>query len=273
MKTSVFRMTISYVVLVLLSIIILVPLAAGAITAFKPEGIWVSSPPVWIFKPTLENFKTIFIDRDQGQDLLHSLIIATGAVIIALLLGVPASYALARFKFKGSSQLLSWLISLRMIPPIVVLLPVYIIFAKLRLVNTYASLILMDLTFSIPLVIWIMRGYFVEIPSSMEECAMVFGCRRLDALRRVVLPFVLSGIIATAIILFIFCWNEYLMALVLSGRDTETLTVAAATYISEVQVEWGLLFSMNLVIMAPIIILTAIFQRQLVRGLTFGMID
>jgi multiple sugar transport system permease protein len=273
MKSNTFRMTISYIVLTILSIIILVPLVAGAITAFKPQGIWVSSPPVWIFKPTLENFKIIFFDREQSADLLHSIIIATGAVVIALIIGLPAAYGLARFKFKGSSQLLSWLISLRMIPPIVVLLPIYMIFSGMRLVNTYTSLIVMDLTFAIPLVIWIMRGYFIEIPPSMEECAMVFGCRRLDALRRVVFPFVLSGIIATAIILFIFCWNEYLIALVLSGRDTETLTVAAATYVSEVQVEWGLLFAMNLIIMTPIIILTAIFQRQLVRGLTFGMID
>jgi len=273
MKPNLFRMTLSYIILILLSICILVPLVAGALTAFKPEEIWISSPPVWVFKPTLENFRTILIDRDQAKNLKNSLIVATGAVVIALLVGVPAAYALARFRFKGSSGLLSWLISLRMIPPIVVLLPVYFIFARLHLINSYLSMILMDLTFSIPLVIWIMRGYFVEIPAAMEECAMVFGCRRMGAIRRVVLPFVFSGIIATGIILFIFCWNEYLMALVLAGRDTETLPMAAATYVNDVMVEWGLLFAMNLIIMAPIIILTAIFQRQLVRGLTFGMIE
>lgn len=273
MRTNFFRMTFSYILLILLSLFILIPLVAGAITAFKPEGIWISSPPEWIFKPTLENFRVILVEREQAQTLTNSLIIASGAVLIALLIGIPAAYALARFKFRGSSGLMSWLISLRMIPPIVVVLPVYIIYSHVGLQNKHIGLILMDLTFAIPLVIWIMRGYFFEIPSSMEECAMVFGCRRLDALRRVVLPYVLPGIIATALLVFIFCWNEYMMALILSGRDTQTLPVAAATYMTRVRVEWGYLFAMNVIIMTPIIILTAIFQRQLVRGLTFGMVD
>ncbi len=273
MRQNILRMTISYVILILLSLSILIPLGAGAITAFKPEGLWVSTPPVWIFKPTLANFKTILIERGQYKNLINSLIIASGSVVIALLVGMPAAYALARFKFKGSSQLLSWLISLRMIPPIVVVLPVYIIFSRLGLMNKHLGLILMNLTFSIPLAIWIMRGYFFDIPAAMEECAMVFGCNRLQALQKVVLPFVLPGIVATTMLIFIFCWNEYIMALILSGKDTQTLTVAAATYITRVRVEWGLLFSMNLIIMTPIIILSAVFQKQLVRGLTFGMIE
>jgi len=273
MKPNYFRMAVAYFVLTILALLVLIPIAAGALTAFKPSGIWVSSPPVWIFKPTLDNFKTILIERTQYMQLRNSLIISSGAVLVSLILGVPAAYALARFKFKGSSQLLGWLISLRMIPPIVVALPAFVLFRNVKLTDTHVGLILMYLTFSIPLVIWIMRGYFFELSPAIEECAMVFGCNRINALRRVVLPLVIPGIVATALLVFIFCWNEYLMALILSGRDTQTLPVAAATYVTRVEVEWGNLFAMNLIIMTPIVILAAIFQRQLVRGLTFGMIE
>jgi len=264
---------VAYLVFMVMAILVVIPLMAGLLTAFKPQIIWVSSPPIWIFTPTLENFEFVFVQRQNLLHLRNSLIIATGSVTIALILGVPAAYALARFRFRGSKGLLQWLISLRMIPPIVVVLPFYVLFQTFDLRNTHIGMILAYLTFLIPLVIWMMRGYFVEIPSAMEECAMVEGYSRLQALRKVVLPVVTPGIIATALLNFIFAWNEYFLALILGGRNTSTLPVATATYVGRARVEWGNLFAINLIIMVPVIILTIILRRQLVKGLSLGLVD
>jgi multiple sugar transport system permease protein len=273
MRTSFVGQAVTYLIFFILGILVLVPLIAGVLTAFKPQIIWVSSPPEWTFTPTLENFEFVLIQRQNLLHLRNSLIISIGSVSIALILGVPAAYALARFRFRGSKGLLQWLISLRMIPPIVVALPFYLLFQTFDLRNTHIGMMLAYLTFLIPLVIWMMRGYFADIPSAMEECAMVEGYSRLGALRKVVLPVVLPGIIATALLNFIFAWNEYFLALILGGRDTSTLPVAAATYVGRARVEWGNLFAINLIIMTPVIILTLILRRQLVKGLSLGAVD
>jgi multiple sugar transport system permease protein len=273
MRISLFQRIASYIILIMLALLVLVPIVAGTITAFKPQLMWVESPPTWIFTPTLDNFQFVLFQRENILHLRNSLIISTGTVVVALLLGVPAAYALARFRFRGSKSLLQWLISLRMIPPIVVGLPFFILFRSVGLRDTYGGVILAYLTFSVPLVIWMMRGYFAELPSTMEESAMVEGCSRLTALRRVVLPVVAPGIIATALLNFIFAWNEFFLALLLTGRNTSTLPLAAATYVGRARVEWGNLFAINLIIMIPVIILTVILRRQLAQGLTFGIVD
>lgn len=264
---------IIYGIFIIMALLVLIPLIASILTAFKPQIIWVSSPPTWTFTPTLENFRFVLIQRQNTLHLRNSLIIASGSVAIAMLVGVPAAYALARFRFRGSKALLQWLISLRMIPPIVVALPFYMLFRTFDLRNTHIGMILAYLTFLIPLVIWMMRGYFVEIPSAMEECAMVEGHSRLGALRKVVLPVALPGMVATALLNFIFAWNEYFLALILAGRNTSTLPVAAATYVGRARVEWGNLFAINLIIMVPVIILTLILRQQLVKGLSLGTVD
>lgn len=273
MRASYLRIALAYIILTLLVVIALVPVVLGAITAFKPQAIWVASPPVWRFTPTLDNFRYVLGSQGHARNLISSLVVTISSVGIALLVGVPAAYSFARFKFRGSQPLLSWLISLRMIPPIAVGLPFYALFYQLGLRNTYHGLILAYLSFTIPLVIWVMRGYFAELPSAMEESAMVDGCGRLDALRRVVLPLIMPGVVATGLLVFIFTWNEYLLAFILTAQETQTLPVAAATYVGLIRVEWGNLFAVNMVIIIPIIVLATLIQRHLVRGLTFGMLE
>ena len=272
-RSNPLTIALAYILLTLLAIIALLPLVAGALTSFKPALIWVASPPVWKFTPTLANYQYVLGHMGHLDNLINSVIIASGTVLLALFFGTPAAYALARFRFRGSQPLLSWLISLRMIPPVVVAVPFYFLFYTVGLKDTHVGLVLAYLSFSIPLTIWIMRGYFAELPPDMEECAMVDGCGRLDALRRVVLPQLLPGIVATGLLIFIFSWNEFLLALILTGRHTQTLPVAAGTYVGRVQVQWGYLFATNMVIIVPVIILVIVLQRHLVRGLSFGMLD
>ena len=270
---------LAYVILIVMAILVLVPVLAGGVTAFKPQIIWVSSPPTWLFEPTLENFEFVFFTRQGWVHLRNSLIISIGSVVMALILGVPAAYGFARFRFRGSKALMQWLISLRMIPPIVVVLPFYAMFLFLErtfnigLRDTYPGLIITYQTFLLPLVIWMMRGYFVELPAAMEESAMVEGYTRLGALVRVVMPVVWPGVVATALLNFIFAWNEFFLALILAGNRTSTLPMSAGTYVVRARVEWGNLFAVNLIIMAPVIVLTIILRQQLVKGLTFGILE
>ncbi len=269
----------AYVILITMTVLVLIPVVAGSLTAFKPQIIWISSPPIWLFEPTLENFEFVLITRQNWRHLRNSLIISIGSVVIALVLGVPAAYGFARFRFRGSRGLMQWLISLRMIPPIVVGLPFYAMFLFLEratnigLRDTHFGLILTYQTFLLPLVIWMMRGYFAELPAAMEESAMVDGYTRIGALVRVVLPVVWPGIVATALLNFIFAWNEFFLALILSGNNTSTLPMAAGTYVVRARVEWGNLFAVNLIIMMPVIVLTIILRQQLVKGLTFGILE
>jgi len=272
-RPNILKQIISYIGLSILAIIGFVPIFLGGLTAFKPKALWVTSPPVWIFTPTLENFRFMLFDEGRIVNLRNSVIISVSAVSIALIVGIPAAYAFARFRFRGSKGLMSWLISLRMIPPVVIAIPFYIFVYQVGLRNTHIGLILAYMSFLIPLTIWIMRGYFVDIPSAMEESAMVDGLSRLGALRRVVFPVVLPGILATGLLVFIFAWSEYLLAVMLSSRETSTLPVAAATYVGLAEVAWGQVFAINLIIMLPIIVLALILQRQLLRGLTFGLIN
>ena len=270
---------LAYVILIVMAALVLIPVLAGSLTAFKPQIIWVSSPPTWIFEPTLENFEFVFFTRQGWVHLRNSLIISIGSVVLALILGVPAAYGFARFRFRGSKALMQWLISLRMIPPIVVGLPFYAMFLFLErtfnigLRDTYPGLIITYQTFLLPLVIWMMRGYFVELPAAMEESAMVEGYTRLGALVRVVMPVVWPGVVATALLNFIFAWNEFFLALILAGHRTSTLPMSAGTYVVRARVEWGNLFAVNLIIMVPVIVLTVILRQQLVKGLTFGILD
>ena len=262
----------AYVIITLVSIMVLIPILAGFVTAFKPGPIQITSPPVWLFLPTLDNFERVLFAKKGLLNLRNSIIVTVLSISVSLLVAVPAAYSLARLRMRGRQQLLGWIISLRMIPPMVVALPFFVLIERMKLYDTYIGLSLTYLSFSIPMIIWIMRGYFARTPH-LEESAMVDGCSRLQAVLRVLLPVVMPGLAATALLVAMVAWNEYMLALILTGRNTATLPIGAVTYVTRVRVEWGELFAMNLIIATPVILLAATLRRHLVRGLTFGMFE
>ena len=262
----------AYVIITLVSIMVLIPILAGFVTAFKPGPIQIASPPVWLFLPTLDNFERVLFAKKGLLNLRNSIIVTALSISISLLVAVPAAYSLARLRMRGRQQLLGWIISLRMIPPMVVALPFFVLIERMNLYDTYIGLSLTYLSFSIPMIIWIMRGYFARTPH-LEESAMVDGCSRLQAVLRVLLPVVMPGLAATALLVAMVAWNEYMLALILTGRNTATLPIGAVTYVTRVRVEWGELFAMNLIIATPVLLLAATLRRHLVRGLTFGMFE
>ncbi len=263
---------LAYLIVTLVSIMVLIPILAGFVTAFKPGPIQITSPPVWFFLPTLDNFERVLFAKKGLLNLRNSIIVTVLSISVSLLVGVPAAYSLARLRMRGRQQLLGWIISLRMIPPVVVALPFFVLIDRMKLYDTYIGLSLTYLSFSIPMIIWIMRGYFARTPQ-LEESAMVDGCSRLQAVVRVLLPVVMPGLAATALLVAMVAWNEYMLALILTGRNTATLPIGAVTYVTRVRVEWGELFAMNLIIAAPVLLLAATLRRHLVRGLTFGLFE
>ena len=271
-KTSYIKIILIYLILIVASSFFILPMLAAFVTAFKPGPIQMSSPPIWIFEPTILNFEKVLFGKGGIYNLINSLIVTFFAVTISMCIGVPAAYSLARLEMRGRKQLLAWIISLRMIPPVVVALPFFVIITKTGLYDTYIGLIITYLTFSIPMVIWIMRGYFSKTPK-LEEAAMIDGCSRLQALRKVLLPVAMPGLAATSLLVAMVAWNEYMLALILTGRNTATLPIATLRYVTRIRVEWGELFAMNLIIAVPVLLIAIIIRKHLVSGLTFGLVE
>lgn len=202
----------------------------------------------------------------------NSLIVAVGTVILGLLVSVTAAYAFSRFRFRGRRVLMLQFLLVNMFPVVLLILPLFIMMRWLGILDTHLALILANATVAIPFAVWMLTSYINAIPRSLDEAAMIDGCSRLSALRRVVLPLALPGIISTGIYIFITAWNEYLYALTLTGRNVRTVTVAIQTLIGEFQIEWGLLAAGGIIGALPVVLLFLVVQRRLVGGLTQGAV-
>lgn len=239
-------------------------------SSLKDQADLLASPPVWLFTPTLDHYREIFEDPKIISSVMHSLIIATSTTLLAVVLGAPAAYALARFEFRGKSDLWFWFISNRMISPIVLALPVYLLAQTLGLLDTHLVLILIYLTFNLPIVVWICTDQFRSIPSELEQAARLDGASQFLIFWRIYLPLGLPGIAVSAIFSFIFSWNELLYALVLTRRAVQTAPVAATSFMSGYELPWGKIMATGTVIVLPVTIFALLVSRHMVRGLTMG---
>lgn len=250
----------------------LFPIVWTISTSFKTEREYFTYPPVWIPRyPTLDNYHYIFFAAGLSF-LKNSLIISSFSTLLVLAISIPAAYGIARLKV-GGANLSFWILSQRMLPPIAVILPLFLMFKELKLVDTHLGLILVYSTFNISFGVWLLIGFIEEFPKDIEEAAMVDGCSRGGALMRIVLPLIAPGIVVTAIFCFIFSWNEFLFALILTRRVAETVTVELSHYLSsESQMLWGPMAALMIVVTIPILIMALSIQKYLVKGLTFGAI-
>lgn len=244
--------------------------------SFKSEIDQFSVPPRWfLFRPTLAHYSDAFFARSFGQYLITSMIVAVASTACAMLLGTLAAYALARFRWprRLGTRLSLWILSTRMFPPIVTAIPLFLMMRDVRLLNTRASLVIVYTAFNLPFVVWMMRGFFQEIPRELEEAARVDGDSRLGALVRVVLPLVAPGLAATAIFCLIVSWNELLFALILTQTDAAmTLPVGIAGRVTQYEIKWGVMSAAGVVAMMPILVFALMVQRYLVRGLSLGAV-
>jgi multiple sugar transport system permease protein len=241
-----------------------------AVSLKTPQEIF-ASPPVWLPGDLqFGNFAVLFKDGDAWT-VLNSLVVASISTVLAMFFGTIAGYSLARYR-TGGEHLAIWFISQRMIPPIAIVFPVFLLFAMLGWVDTYHGLILLYTAFNLPYVIWMMRGYFEDVPIELEESALIDGCTRWQALLRVVLPVARNGIFATAVFTFIFAWNDYIFALVLTRTEVMTFTVQVTGYFGAQSTLWAKISAMSVLGTLPIFFAVATMQRYLVRGISLGAV-
>ena len=244
--------------------------------SFKNGMAVFEMPPVWIVTdPVTDNYTKAFTTRPYGNYILNSVIVGLLTTALSVAIGSLAGYALARFRYPGSMKfhLSFWILSTRMIPPIVTIIPLFIFFMFFGLVNTRTSLIIAYTGFNLPFVVWMMKGYFQEIPRELEESAMVDGDTGFGAFWRVVLPLARPGLAATAIFTMILSWNELLFALILTDtKSAQTLPSAIAGRVGVLHIDWAEISAMGIVALLPLLIAAFAVQRHLVRGLSFGAV-
>jgi multiple sugar transport system permease protein len=241
-------------------------------TSLKSQADALAVPPVWVFTPTLSHYIDALFEHDVAHSLLNSLIVASSATFLSLLLGTPAAYALARFEFRGKEDLWFWFISNRMVSPVVLAVPFFLIATKLDLVDTHIVLILLYLTFSLPIVVWICTDQFRSIPVELDEAARLDGASPWRIFWRINLPLAMPGIVVSAIFAFIFSWNDLLYALVLTRTDAITSPVAATSYMSGYELPWGEIMATGTLIVLPMVVFALAVSGRLVQGLTMGAV-
>jgi multiple sugar transport system permease protein len=244
--------------------------------SLKQEVDQFASPPLWFaFTPTLRHYTAIFTHEAFGRYFLNSVIVSTASTGIALLLGLPAAYGLVRFPWPRdwSQSIAFWILSNRMLPPIVTIIPLFLMLREIHLLNSLPGLILVDVTLNLPFVVWMMRGFIEELPREMEEAALLDGESRFGVLVRIVLPLVRPGLAATAVFCLIVAWNEFLFALILSQTESAmTLPVGIAAHVTQYEIQWGAMSAAGVVAMLPVLLFATAAQRYFVRGLSLGAI-
>jgi multiple sugar transport system permease protein len=265
------RLTLHYLAIALVLIVFLFPVYWLFMISFKtPDEIFSSPPKWWPGQIQFGNYAVLFKDGDVIA-IWNSITVSFASTAIAMTLGTLCAYALARFK-TGGENLAMWIISQRMMPPIAIVFPLFLIYVWAGLVDTHAGLILLYTAFNLPYVIWMMRGYIEDIPLELEESALVDGWSRWQVFWRVVVPMARSGLMATAVFTFIFAWNDFLFALVMTRTEVITFPVQLTHYMGGQSNFWGKIAAMSVLGSLPVMLTVAFMQRYLVRGISLGAV-
>lgn len=268
-RAELIKRVLTYLLMAVVLAIMLFPFYWMILTSLRSQVDNTSPVPVWVFQPTLENYQNVIARNNFLEYTKNSFIIAFLSTGLGLVLGLPAAYSIARFKQHGLA--LAILIA-RLTPFITYLVPWYLAFRHLRMIDTFAALTLTHLIVGMPLIIWIMISFFEDVPVELEEAAFVDGASRFQAFLRIVLPISRPGIVAASILAFIFSWNQFLFSLVLSGPRTQPVPVAVFNFISYGQIDFGGLGAAAVLITLPVVLLTLFIQRYIISGLTMGAV-
>jgi len=249
------------------------PVIWGLLTSFKTERDVLAYPPVWLFEPTLDNYREVLFGTSSIlPNLGSSVIVATASTLLTMLIAVPAAYALARLRFPGRKTSGFYVLATQMLPPVGLIIPYYLVLQKIGMLDSYSGLTAIYLTFSLPFAVWLMVSYFEDVPLEMEEAALLDRAGRMRTLWYVILPQVRGGIAVTTVFVFLNAWNEFLFAVVLGGNRVRPVTVAMFNFISVEQTQWARLAAGAMLAMAPVILIGLAAQRHIVKGLTVGAV-
>ena len=266
---------VKWILVVFSLIAVLFPLYWLGISAFKVEQDYLAYPPVLIpTRFTLSSFIEIFTKNRLWKNLGNSFVVATVTTVVTLIVGSMAAYAVQRGPLgsKARSAFGLWFMVQKMYPAIATAIPVYLVMRKLKLIDTLAALIIMNTSFNLPLVIWLMMGFFEQVPYALEESALLDGCGFMQRFFRVVLPITKPGLIASAILTFTATWNEFLFAVILSIKHSKTLPVVIAGFITDKGLAWGPMAATTLVTLIPVVVLTLLVQKDFVKGMAMGAV-
>ena len=261
-----------YIIAISTVFLSLVPIIWLVLTSIRPM-VEITSPRLMLLPtdPTLQNYVDVFTRYKTGQYLTNSIIVSLSVVATNLIIGPPAAYALARFRFRGEQLVLGMIILFRMIPIVTTMVPLFIVFSVLGLLNTYLGLIVAHTAFKLPVTIWVLRSFFIEVPRELEEAARVDGCSTFGTLLRIALPIVKPGLAAAGVLAFLWTWNDLLVSLVLSISDNSImLPLGLAKFVVEYGVDWGPMTAAGVIVFIPTLAFIFIAERYLVRGLTVG---
>lgn len=249
----------------------LLPVVWILLTSFKNQGEVFHYPPV--FWPKTIDFSrySAVLGGPGGRALEDSLVVASANTALSLLVGVPTAYSLSRFRV-GGQHLAFWILSVRMFPPVASAVPLFLLFRSYQLLDTYWALIIAYLTFNVPFVVWFIKGFFDDLPRDLEEAALVDGATRWRAFTGIALRLAVPGIVTSALLAFVFSWNEFLLALFLTRSNVRTLPVALANLVGGHEIQWGQIGALTVLAIVPVIVLALALQRYVVRGLTFGAV-
>lgn len=256
--------------LTLFAMFALFPLIWMVICAFKSDAQMYNT--VFRFTPTLENFKAVLVGTDYFKAFFQNLVVAGGAVIITVIAGVPCAYALARYNFKKKEDVAFQILSFKFAPEIMVILPIFLIFQKINLYDTYFGLIWVYQLITMPLLIWVVRGYFEDISVEVEQAAQLDGYAWYEIFFKTLVPLIKPGLVASALLAFIFAWNSFTFPLILSGFKIQTITITALRYIASDTVHYGQVAVASTIAVLPEVIVALFIQKHLVRGLSFGAV-
>lgn len=258
-----------FATITVLVLFFLLPLLWMVLNSLKTPIEIVEIPPKLIFTPTLDNYRNVFGTQNFLKYMWNSLVVAGGSTLVGLIIGLPAAFSIARYK---QHKLAVFILVSRIVPGITFLLPLFIMFRKFNMVDTYAALILSHLLVGLPFIIWVMVPFFEAIPMDMYDAARVDGCSVTQTFLRIILPVSVPGIVTASILSFIFSWNNFMFSIILATNDTKTVPVAIFNFIAYAQIDWGGLMAAAVIITLPVLLITIVTQKYVIRGLTAGAV-
>lgn len=271
--TAPWQRWIGALVLALLVAFATFPFYWAVVASLTAEAALFREPSLWPAELVLDHYRALFVEREFWIPVRNSLIVAGTTTVFCVAIGALAAYALARLRFRGKSAILAFVLAVTMFPQISIVSPLYLLLRSLGLINTYPGLILPYMTFALPLSVWLLVGFFRQLPGDLEEAALVDGATRWQSFTRIILPLAAPGLATTAILTFIYCWNEFLFALSFTlGPERQTVPVAIALFRGQYQVPWGQILAAAVLATAPVAAMVLLFQRRIVQGLTAGAV-
>ncbi|CUO20408.1 carbohydrate ABC transporter permease [Eubacterium sp. am_0171] len=266
------RAVIIYIILIIFILITLLPYLWLVLTSFKTKLDAFSIPPKIFFTATLDNYYQAFIERGMLSSLKNSLIVMIATVVIGMVIGLPSAFAFSRFKTRGDKLMLNYLLGTRFTPFVVLALPLYLIMSKFGMLDSYVGIIIAHISFNLPFIVWMMKGFFDAVPKEIDEAARVEGYSWFRVFVSIDIPLAKSGLAATSVFCAINSWNEFLMALILTGRGTATMPVAIPGMMTPQGTLWGQIAAVGTVITIPVLIFAIMVQKHMVAGMTMGAV-